>query len=183
MMYTLDQFAEDIRTPLQRWSDSKDAVLSMGASMQRLAREGGDLWRLGEPATISSGLPGRRLVKDPNGLFTLLLAQYAPDTPTTVHSHEGWVVICLLEGGERYTSWRRVGDSANLERMQLEVAQDHHLAPGDLAYLFNEPFNIHRQWPQGAGAVEIVLMAGRGRRLFNVDEATGACEAALDLGR
>lgn len=93
MFYTLERFSDDIRSSLQRWAESKDAVLSMDPFMQGLAREGGDLWQLGEPATISSGLPGRRLVKDPEGRFTLLLAQYAPNTPTTVHSHEGWVVI------------------------------------------------------------------------------------------
>lgn len=183
MIYTLERFSDDIRSSLQRWADQKDAVLSLGPFMQRLARDGGELWQLGEPATISSGLPGRRLVKDPEGRFTLLLAQYAPNTPTTVHSHEGWVVICLLSGSERYTSWRWEDDESDPRRMRLEVAQDHHLVPGDLAYLFNDPFNIHRQWPQSDGAVEIVLMAGRGRRLFNIDEATGECEAAPDLGR
>ena len=183
MIYTLEELSNDIRSSLKQWADPKDAVLSMGPSMQRLAGDGGDLWKLGEPATISSGLPGRRLVKDMEGRFTLLLAQYVANTPTTVHSHEGWVVICLLNGGERYTSWRRADDGSDPGRMRLEVAQDHHLVPGDLAYLFNEPFNVHRQWPQSEGAVEIVLMAGRGRRLFNIDEKTGACEAAPDLGR
>jgi len=155
----------------------------MGPAMQRLAREGAGLWQLGEPAVISSGLPGRRLVSDPNGHFNLLLAQYAAETPTTVHSHEGWVVICLLEGSERYTSWRRADDGADPRHAQLEIAQDHHLLPGDLGYLYNEPFNVHRQWPQAEGAVEIVLMSGRGRRLLNIDETTGECQAALDLGR
>lgn len=74
MIYNLDQFSDDIRSSLQRWPDRKDVVLSLGPFMQRLAREGGELWQLGEPATISSGLPGRRLAKDPEGRFTLLLA-------------------------------------------------------------------------------------------------------------
>ncbi len=183
MAYALERFADEIRSSLQRWADPKDAVLCMGPAMQKLAREGGDLWQLGEPATISSGLPGRRLIADPEARFTLLLAQYPPNTPTTVHSHEGWVVLCLLDGSERYTSWRRADDVADPQRVQLAVTQDHHLLPGDLAYLYNEPFNIHRQWPQAQGATEVVLMAGRGRRLLNIDEATGACESASDLGR
>lgn len=47
MIYTLEQFSDDIRSSLQGWADPKDAVLSMGPFMQRLAREGGDLWQLG----------------------------------------------------------------------------------------------------------------------------------------
>ena len=56
MIYTLDQFSDDIRSALRCWSDPKDAALSMGPLMQRLAREGGATWRSPTAATR----PGRR---------------------------------------------------------------------------------------------------------------------------
>ena len=183
VQYTLEQFGENVRRTLAAWGSSKSGVLCLGPILQRLAREGGPLHEMGEPATLSSGLAGRRLYKDPADGFLLLWAQYAPDTPTAVHSHEGWVAICLLTGSERYTSWRRADDASDPNRMRLEVAQEHHMLPGDVGYLFNEPFNIHRQWPGADGAAELVLMAGRGRRLHHIDEATGECSAPPEMGR
>ncbi len=183
VVYTLEEFAQDVRQTFDEWGNTKAAVLCLGSLMQRLAREGGPFEEMGEPAPLSSGLPGRRLYSDAEGAFRLLWAQYPPDTPTAVHSHEGWVVICLLTGSERYTSWRRTDNGSTANRVSMELVQDHHLLPGDISYLFNEPFNIHRQWPGPQGAAELVFMAGRGRRLLHIDEATGECSAPPDLGR
>lgn len=181
--YTIDNFAQDVRETLIQVGSTKTGVLCIGPLLQRVAGQGAPFQEIGEPAKLSSGLPGRRLYKDSDERFVLLWAQYPPNTPTAVHSHEGWVVICLLTGSERYTSWRRVDDGSVAMKMQLEVAQDHHLLPGDIAYLFNEPFNIHRQWPGPEGASELVLMAGRGRRLHHIDEDTGEYSSPPQLGR
>ena len=182
-LYTLEQFGQDVRRTLNLWGNSKSGVLCLGPLMQRLAREGGPLHEMGEHAALSSGLPGRRLYKAEDGSFLLLWAQYPADTPTAVHSHEGWVVICLLEGSERYTSWRRSDDGSDPSHMDLTVAQEHTILPGEVGYLFNAPFNIHRQWPGPQGAKELVLMGGRGLRLHHIDEATGECTPPPDVGR
>ncbi len=183
--YTVEEFGHDVRQVLDTWGNGMDAVLRLGRLLQQLGAESAlpDLWKIGEPAKISSGLPGRRLYDDPDNKFRLLLAQYAPNMATAVHSHEGWVVLNILSGSEHYTSWRRVDDGSIPTRAQLELAQDHHILEGEIGYLFNEPFNVHRQAAESTGAVELVLMKGRGQRLVHIDEDTGECSQPMDLGR
>lgn len=181
--YTLDEFGEDVRRVLTKHGEAPEGILRLGPSLQRLAKEGGDLWPLGEPAQGSSGLPARTLYRDPHQRFVLLLVQFRPNTPTAIHSHEGWVVTCVLSGSDHHTTWRRVEEESTPSRVKLEVAQDHHMFPGEIGYLFNEPYNIHRNWAGAEGVTEIHLAAGRGRRLYHIDEATGQCLEAPNLGR
>ena len=182
--YSVEEFGHDVRKVLELNGQGMDSVLQLGHLLQRFGSENGQdyFWSVGEPATISSGLPGQKLYDDPDMLFRLLLAQYAPNMPTAIHSHEGWVVIGIVEGSERYTSWRRVDDGST-EKATLELVQDHHIIPGEFGYLYNEPFNVHRQAAEQQGAVELVLMKGRGQRLEHIDEATGDCSKPMDLSR
>jgi hypothetical protein len=181
--YTLAGFGEDVRRVLTKYGEAPEGILRLGLLLQRLAKEGGDLWQLGEPTQGSSGLPARTLYRDPDQRFVLLLVQFRPNTPTAIHSHEGWVVTCVLSGSDHHTTWRRVEEESTASRVKLEVAQDHHMFPGEIGYLFNDPYNIHRNWAGSEGVTEIHLAAGRGRRLYHIDEATGQCYEAPSLGR
>ena len=184
-LYTLEELGLDVRTVIRDAGNDFEAVLQLGRLTQRFAQENdpASFWSMGQPARISSGLPGRKMYQDPDDLFTLLLAEYPPNSETAVHSHEGWVVINILRGSERYTSWRRADDGTDENYAKLEVAQDHHIVPGEFGYLFNDPFNVHRQAAESEGALELVLMSGRGRRLNHIDLATGDCSAPVDLQR
>lgn len=184
-LYTLDEFGEDVGAALDVWGDSMEAVLNMGQLVQRFIAENDteSFWTVGEPATISSGLPGRKLYDDAGQRFRLLLAEYAPNTATAVHSHEGWVVIGIIKGSERYTSWRRADDGSDPSHADLEVVQDHHIMPGEFGYLYDQPFNVHRQAAEGQGALEVVLMKGRGQRLNHIDVETGDCSQPIELNR
>ena len=184
-LYKPDDFSEDIANTLAAYGDSMEAVLNLGRLVQRFVSENDakSLWTIGEPATISSGLPGRKLLDGADGAYRVLLAQYGANMPTAVHSHEGWVVIGIIEGSERYTSWRRADDGSDPTHAQLELVQDHHIMPGEFGYLFNEPYNVHRQSADADGAIEIVLMKGRGRRLEHIDETTGECSQPIELNR
>ncbi len=185
LKYSLEEFGHDVRHVLDTWPEGMEAVLNLGQYVQRLTEENDQkaYWDLGEPAAISSGLPGRKLYDDPDQKFRLLLAQYPPNTPTAIHSHEGWVVITILGGSERYTSWRRTDDGSDPTHATLEIVQDHHIMPGEFGYLFNGPFNVHRQAAEADGAVELVLMAGRGQRLVHIDGETGDCSQPMELNR
>ena len=184
-LYTLEEFGEDVGTALDVWGESMGAVLNMGQLVQRFIADNDheSLWTVGEPATISSGLPGRKLYDDPDNRFRLLLAQYAPNTATAVHSHEGWVVIGIISGSEHYTSWRRADDGSDPAHADLEIVQDHHIMPGEFGYLYDQPFNVHRQSAEGQGALEIVLMKGRGQRLDHINVETGECSQPIELNR
>ena len=182
--YAVDEFGHDVRQIIDLNGHGFESVLQLGHLLQRFGEENSQkyFWSIGEPATISSGLPGQRLYDDPDGQFRLLLAQYPANTPTAIHSHEGWVVIGIVEGSERYTSWRRV-DDATTSKATLEVVQDHHIMPGEFGYLYDGPFNVHRQYALEKGAVELVLMKGRGQRRAHIDEKTGDCSEPIDLNR
>jgi predicted metal-dependent enzyme (double-stranded beta helix superfamily) len=184
-LYTLDEFGQDVSTTLDIWGDSVNAVLNMGQLVQRFIAENDhdSLWTTGDPAAISSGLPGRKLYDDADRRFRLLLAEYAPNTATAVHSHEGWVVIGIIKGSERYTSWRRADDGSDPAHADLEIVQDHHIMEGEFGYLYNQPFNVHRQSAEGQGALELVLMKGRGQRLNHIDVETGDCSEPVELNR
>ena len=162
--YTVEEFGHDVRQLLDANGAGMGSVMQLGHLLQRFGAENSRdyFWSIGEPATISSGLPGQKLYDDSDGMFRLLLAQYPPNTPTAIHSHEGWVVVGLLEGSERYTSWRRVDDGST-PLARLELVQDHHILPGEFGYLYDGPFNVHRQAAESEGAVELVLMKGRGQ--------------------
>ncbi len=176
--YTVEQFVEDLRRILETEGEGYEAVWSIGPLMQRLAQEGGDLWQQGESRTGTAGMGGRLLHRDPENKFVLFVSQFPPHGVTPVHSHEGWGVICLLSGSERYTSWRRVDDGARQGEAKLVVVQDHHMQPGDLAYWFKAPYNLHRQWPGAEGCSEIVLLAGSGQRVHHFDLDHGTWEDA-----
>lgn len=184
-LYSLEDFAQDVRSTLKLWGNSFPGVLNVGGLVQRFSAENDidSFWNVGVEAKISSGLPGRRMYQDPDQMFTLLLAEYPADTATAVHSHEGWVIINILRGSERYTSWRRKDDGSDTAHAELEVVQDHHIIPGEFGYLYNEPFNVHRQSAESQGALELVLMSGRGLRLNHIDLATGDCSAPIELNR
>ena len=184
-LYRPDDFSQDIADTLARWGEGIDGVLNLGRLVQRFIAENDtkSFWTIGEPATISSGLPGRKLLDGPDGAYRVLLAQYGPGMATAVHSHEGWVVIGIIEGSERYTSWRRADDGSDPKHATLELVQDHHIMPGEFGYLYNQPLNVHRQSAEGNGALEIVLMKGRGRRLEHIDVATGECSQPIELNR
>jgi predicted metal-dependent enzyme (double-stranded beta helix superfamily) len=184
-LYTLEELGNNVGATLDEWGDTMEAVLNMGRLVQRFIDESDHqaLRSMGVEAKISSGLPGRRLYDDADQRFRLLLAEYPPNMPTAVHSHEGWVVIGIMEGSERYTSWRRTDDGTDPKHATLEIVQDHHIMPGEFGYLFNEPFNVHRQSADSEGALELVLMAGRGQRLNHIDLATGDCSEPIELNR
>ena len=182
--YTVEEFGDDVQKMLDSGGTDIAAILRLGHLLQRFGAENSRdyFWSIGEPATISSGLPGQKLYDAPDGAFRLLLAQYPPNTPTAIHSHEGWVVIGLLEGSERYTSWRRVDDGST-SKAELELVQDHHIMAGEFGYLYDGPLNVHRQAAEADGAVELVLMKGRGQRLEHIDGETGECSAPVELNR
>jgi len=47
--YALDEFGEDVRRVLNKHGETAEAILRLGPLLQRLAKEGGNLWQFGEP--------------------------------------------------------------------------------------------------------------------------------------
>lgn len=167
--YSIAEFSADVLRILDTSGETAEAVWEIGPLLQRLAAEQGELERPHQPG--DEGARPRRgpLYADPDGHFVLQLATFGPDHVTPVHSHQGWGVFYLLTGYDQYTSWRRLDPGAEPGRAELEVVQQHHLEPGDLAYWFNEPYNVHQQRAGSQGCTELVLHKAQGRRVLHFE--------------
>ena len=175
MTYSVAEFVGDVDNILRSRGDGMETVWTIGPLLQRLVAEGGDLTLQGEPSSGSSGLAGRVLHVDPDQRFRLVVARFAADKPTPVHSHTLWGLECGISGRERFTVWTRVGGDNSPGRAELQVLSDHHIERGDLGYWFDSPRNIHRQWAEGdEPSCVVILMGGDGsrRHLFDLDEGT-----------
>ena len=61
--YTVEEFGNDVRKMLDSGGTDIAAILRLGHLLQRFGAENSRdyFWSIGEPATISSGLPGQKL--------------------------------------------------------------------------------------------------------------------------
>jgi len=177
MAYSLQDFVRDVDRALTEKGETVEAQWWLGARLQRLVAEGGDLTLQGEPSDGSSGLGGRVLHVDPDGRFRLIVARFASGQPTPVHSHHRCGLECGISGKERFTVWTRVDGSDGAGRAELEVLSDHHIERWDLGYWYDAPRHIHRQCAEGGQpSCVVILMGGDGSRqhLFDLENGTNA---------
>ena len=173
MRYSVAEFVSDVDGILKETSGSMEVAWSIGPLLQNLVFNGEDLTLQGEPSTGSSGLGGRVLHVDPQGRYRLVVARFASDEPTAVHSHRRWGLECGISGRERFTVWTRRDDGVP-GRAKLEVFSDHHIERGDLGFWYDAPRNIHRQWAEGGEpSCVVILLGGDGSRQSHFDLADG----------
>lgn len=81
------------------------------------------------------------------------LRAFPPAVPTPVHGHDGWGVVYVLDGADRYERWEPAGDG------QAHLAEVRQLRAGDIAWFEGPPHDVHRQLGTGDdGARELVLL-------------------------
>jgi predicted metal-dependent enzyme (double-stranded beta helix superfamily) len=119
------------------------------------------------------------LARDPHGPV-LMLARFDQASPTPVHNHNSWGVLCVARGRDRYIRWELVDDGADPARARVRQAQTRELSEGDIAWFGGPPHDIHSQQGVGGPAWELVFF-GRDpntqpRTYFDVDtgEVTNA---------
>ena len=113
MSYSIADFVSDVDRVLEEKGETMETVWALGPRLQRLVEEGGDLTEQGEPSSGTSGLAGRVLHVDPDGRFRLVVARFASDQPTPVHSHHRWGLECGVSGRERFTVWTRMDEGGD----------------------------------------------------------------------
>ena len=159
--------------------ETMETVWALGPKLQRLVAEGGDLTLQGQPSEGTSGLSGRLLHEDPDGRFRLVVARFASDEPTPVHSHTRWGLECAISGRERFTVWTQ-GEEGTADEGRLTLFSDHHLVRGDLGYWYDAPRNVHRQWAEGGEpSCVVILMGGDGGRQRFFDLGEGYVDARI----
>jgi hypothetical protein len=113
------------------------------------------------------------LARHPTGPV-LMLARFPDDSPTPVHNHNSWGVLCVTQGRDRYTRWRRTDDGSVPGRAELSPAEERELAEGDIAWFGEPPHDIHSQQGIGGPAWELVFFGrdpnAQPRAYFDVDK-------------
>ena len=104
-----------------------------------------------------SPLPSGYLYSEPDGL-QLMLSTF-PST-TAVHTHGTWGVMVGFKGTERYKQWVREDDGSEAGVARLRLLRELEIAPGDVAWWYPPPNDIHQQLPSNGGAMELILMGG-----------------------
>jgi len=87
---------------------------------------------------------------------TLMLGRFPPDTPTPVHNHNSWAVICVMQGRDRHIKWAREDGGSVPGRARIRAIDSRELGPGDIAWLPPPPGDIHSQQGIGQPAWELV---------------------------
>lgn len=175
MAYSVAEFVADVDKALNEQGVSVDMEWSLGPKLQRLVAEGGDLTLQGEASTGSTGLGGRILHEDADKRFRLIVARFPAGEPTPIHAHHRWGLEVGIAGKERFTVWERVDDGSSPGKSELQVLSDHHIERGDIAYWYDAPRNIHRQWAEGSEpSCVVILMGGEGTRehIFDLGQGT-----------
>lgn len=121
-------------------------------------------WRSARDAIVTSA---RSVVLAEHTAGSVLAARFlAPTDPTAIHDHGHAGAALVVEGHDRYERFIRTGETkAVLESL-------HNLASGDLMWWNAPPDDLHRQHGVGAGAIELVLLAGLPTAVTELPDAT-----------
>jgi len=88
----------------------------------------------------STGVSVQMLYDEIGYPLTVQTVNFDPGIQSTIHNHGNWGVVAVLQGEEKNTFWRRVGDGKQGDR--LEEVGEVTLLPGDIISF--TPDAIHR---------------------------------------
>jgi predicted metal-dependent enzyme (double-stranded beta helix superfamily) len=86
----------------------------------------------------------------------LMLARFSAESPTPVHNHNSWGVLCVIRGRDRHILWARQDDGSQTGKAQLHIIRTRELGPGEVAWFPEVPNDIHSQQGIGEAAWELV---------------------------
>ncbi len=103
------------------------------------------------------------------------LRWFPPGVATPVHGHDGWGVVYVLDGEDRYERWEPAGGG------QAHLVDVLELRAGDVTWFDAPPHDVHRQLGTGAdGACELVLLGTDPRDAARVTYAPTIAGKLLD---
>jgi predicted metal-dependent enzyme (double-stranded beta helix superfamily) len=156
---------------LARLGSTESAFREIGELLRGLATHPG-LFSEERLASLHGSASATILARDPTGPV-LMLARFPDESPTAVHNHNSWGVLCVARGHDRYTSWRRMDDGADPSRAELRPLDERELAEGDVAWFGEPPHDIHSQQGVDGPAWELVFFGrdpnAQPRAYFDVD--------------
>ena len=114
----------------------------------------------------------------------LMLARFPQESPTPVHNHNSWGVVCVVKGRDRYERWIRLDEGEDEGHADLRLAEEVALGPGDAVWFDGPPQDLHAQQGVGGPVWELVYF-GRDPNAApraHFDPATGAVTYADATG-
>jgi nitrilase len=157
--HSMDDFFEQAAAAVARTGPGNEAFAAVGDLLRGLAAKADlvapEATRAGLRTLHGSGAASTILGEGADG-SVLMLARFPSDAPTPVHNHNSWGVVCVLEGRDRYLSWRRLDDGSDPGHARVELAEERELGPLDVVWFDPPPQDIHSQQGIGGDVWELV---------------------------
>ena len=168
----LQQFFRVAEDLLAEQGANPDAFGRVGSLLRPLAADP----KLVDPsrlAALHNSSAGFNILGHGDAGSTLMLARFPANTPTPVHNHNSWGVICVIRGRDRHILWAREDDGSQPGKARLRVVESRELGRGDTLWFPDVPDDIHSQQGIGGDAWELVYFARdpttRSRLYFDPD--------------
>lgn len=167
---------------LARCGVTDEGLAAIGELLREVARE--EWVREVELAPKHGGASESKVLRSEGAEgLTLTLARFKAERATGVHDHGSWGVACVVDGQDRYQRWERLDAGETPGTARLRLVEEYVSGPGDVAYWFDRPHDIHNQQGEGGPVRELVLF-GRDtsripRRYF--DPEAGTVREALPM--
>jgi predicted metal-dependent enzyme (double-stranded beta helix superfamily) len=149
------QFMADAVASCVRLGPTEPAFREIGELLRAIATRPG-LFSEERLASLHGSAAASIIARDPSGPV-LMLARFSERSPTPVHNHNSWGVLCVARGRDRYTAWRRLDDGSDRARARLAPHEERVLSEGDIAWFGEPPADIHSQQGLGGPAWELVF--------------------------
>jgi len=168
----LEQFFRTAENLLAEHGPGAETFARVGSLLRSLAADPklADASRLAELHNSDAGFT---ILGHGDAGSTLMLARFPANTPTPVHNHNSWGVICVIRGRDRHILWAREDDGSQPGKARLRVVESRELGPGETLWFPDVPNDIHSQQGIGADAWELVYFARdpttRSRLYFDPD--------------
>jgi len=168
----LQQFFRVAEDLLAEQGPNPEAFRRVGSLLRPLAADP----KLVDPsrlAALHNSSAGFNILGHGDAGSTLMLARFPANTPTPIHNHNSWGVICVIRGRDRHILWAREDDGSQPGKARLRVVGSRELGRGDTLWFPDVPDDIHSQQGIGGDAWELVYFARdpttRSRLYFDPD--------------
>ena len=136
-VYTLDRFAEDARSVVDRKMSELETVRALTPLLERIvARPDCLADRGGDPDPDR----GFEIYSSPD--LSIQAIVWQPGRGAPPHNHNGWAMVGVVRGHERNTPFTRKDDGSRPWRVELEPGEAADILPGQTGFIL-PPHDIH----------------------------------------
>lgn len=155
--YTPEAFIEDAMALLDEHGQTDAGFAAVAERLRLLGRQPGLITEERLAGLHGSAATATILQENHDHHCALMLARFPAEAPTPVHNHNSWGIVCVIQGRDRYETWRRLDDGSDPGHARLELVGERILETGDTLWFGPPPHDIHAQQGVGEAAWELVF--------------------------